>query len=297
MSEAESITAAAITAVGRLDHVGVVVRDLDAGAAAYERLGFQLTPVSRHSGVRAPGRPVEPFGTANRCAMLRHGYIEVIAVVEPALFSNNLERFLDRYEGIHILAFGIDDVEAHLARLKEAGFGVSGIAHLERLLATPLGERLARFSRIPLPAEDAPEGRVQLIRHDTPELLWQPHLLDHPNRVVALEEVVLAVADPEEVLARYARLLGAAPRGNGFRLGGDRFTVVSAAGLEKALPGVSAPALPFVAGIVLRTDDGNAAIGRIVEAVGVPHRRDGQRLIVDPAAAGGAALVFVPEGE
>ena len=35
-----------------LDHVGIAGRDLDAMAAAFERLGFQLTPLARHSGKR-----------------------------------------------------------------------------------------------------------------------------------------------------------------------------------------------------------------------------------------------------
>ena len=42
-----------------LDHVGLILRDLDVGKATYERLGFKLTPRSIHSGSREPGCPVE----------------------------------------------------------------------------------------------------------------------------------------------------------------------------------------------------------------------------------------------
>ena len=71
-----------------LDHVGVAARDLGPLAAAYERLGFALSPVAQQSGRRSPGRPVELFGSGNRCAFLRHGYIELIAILDATRFAN-----------------------------------------------------------------------------------------------------------------------------------------------------------------------------------------------------------------
>ena len=80
-----------------IDHAGVAARDLAPLAAAYERLGFTLTPVVQQSGRRAPGGPVEPFGTGNRCALFSHGYVELIApliraVQEVAARVEALER-------------------------------------------------------------------------------------------------------------------------------------------------------------------------------------------------------------
>ena len=48
-----------------LDHVGLAVASLDEAAEVYERLGFQLTPRSFHSGSREPGGPVEAWGSGN----------------------------------------------------------------------------------------------------------------------------------------------------------------------------------------------------------------------------------------
>jgi hypothetical protein len=58
-----------------LDHVGIAARDLGPMCAAYERLGFALSPIAQQSGRRRPDLPVEKFGSGNRCAFLRHGYI------------------------------------------------------------------------------------------------------------------------------------------------------------------------------------------------------------------------------
>jgi len=273
-----------------LDHVGIAGRDLGALAAAYESLGFRLSPLGRH---HAPGPDgvVRPIGTGNRCAMLRQGYLELIAVVDPSLPSNALDRFLARYEGLHIVAFGIDDAEAELARLRESGSAIGGIAWLERPVETLEGVRTARFARLPCP--EAPEGRIQLIRHLTPELLWQPGLLDHPNRAVSLEEAILAVADPAEVAERLGRLVGHAPvpveDGFVLPLGAGRLGIHTEAGAARRLPGLAVPCLPFIAGLVIGTEDGASAISEIAASVG---SRVGGGFLVPAAAAGGATLLF-----
>jgi hypothetical protein len=274
-----------------LDHVGIAGRDLAGLAAIYEGLGFTLSPFAQHHAPGADG-VVRPIGTGNRCAMLRKGYLELIAVVDPALPSNTLDRFLARYEGPHILAFGIDDAEAELARLRDAGLAIAGIAWLERPVDMPEGVRTARFARLPLP--DAPEGRVQLVRHLTPELLWQPRLLEHRNHAVSLDEAILAVADPAEVAARFSRLTGGAVTetegGLLVSLPEGRLRLLTAEAATRHIPGLALPCLPFIAGIVIGTDDGAAAIGAIAAAQGTRTERG---FLVPGESAGGAALLFV----
>jgi hypothetical protein len=274
-----------------LDHVGIAGRDLATLAATYEGLGFTLSPFAQHHAPGADG-VVRAIGTGNRCAMLRQGYLELIAVVDPALPSNTLDRFLARYEGLHILAFGIDDAEAELSRLRAEGVTIPGIAWLERPVDTPEGMRTARFARLPLP--EAPEGRIQLIRHMTPELLWQPGLLDHRNHAVSLDEAILAVADPAEVAARFARLTGggasAVDGGVLVALPQGRLRIVTAEFAIKAIPGLVVPCLPFIAGLVIGTDDGTAAISSIAAGRGT---RTEQGFLVPAEAACGAALLFV----
>ena len=114
--------------------------------------------------------------TAARCCIGR--YIELLAVVDPNASSATLDRFLARYAGIHILAFAIDDPQAALARLRRAGIEAPSVAHFDRAIddMDPAGPR-ARFELIQLP--DQPEGRINLVRHLTPEALWQERFLHH----------------------------------------------------------------------------------------------------------------------
>ena len=285
-----------MSSAASLDHVGIAGRDLGAMAAAFERLGFQLTPLARHSGKRTPDGPVVPFGTGNRCIMLRQGYIELIAIVDPAAFSNTLDRFLARYAGIHIIALGIDDETANLDRLRRAGIDIPGVAYLERPVddADPTGPR-ARFARLPLP--DPPEGRLQLIRHLTPEAIWQERFLAHPNHAVALEEVVIAVEQAAEAAARFSRLAGRPVVPDpvaGFALPLPHGTVrlLPPDALGAVFPGAAIPTLPFIAGITLRTDD-MAATTRLLAERGVPHERLADGALVSADRSAGAAIRFV----
>jgi hypothetical protein len=289
-----------------LDHVAVVARDLPPLIEAYERMGFALSPLSRQGGPRSPGAPAELFGSGNRCAFLRHGYIELLGILDPALFANGVDGFVARYAGLHIVALAMQDEAANLDRLRRAGVDIPGIAHLQR--AVEPGGPIARFARLPLP--DAPEGRLQLIRHLTPELVWDARWMGHANRADALTEVILAADPAAESAARFSRLAGLPlvpdPAG-GFLLdlpgaagaaGPDApalrtaVRILDPAALPRVLPGVAAPTLPFIAGMVVRTADGNAAVRALLAERGIPSVAAPRGLMVPPGHAGGAAVVF-----
>ena len=287
-----------------LDHVGLCAADPAPLWAAWERMGFVLSPVAQQSGRRHPDQPVEPFGSGNRCAFLRHGYIELLGILDPDLFLNGLDRFLARHAGGHILALGMDDAEGNLARLRRGGLAIPGIAWLERPVEP--GGPIARFARLPLP--DAPEGRVQLVQHMTPDLVWNPAWMGHRNGVVALEAAILAVASPAETIARLSRLSGLPATPDpvaGFRLTlpgapgaagpfapalPTEIRVLPEAALPRLLPGVTPPGLPFLACMVLRTEDGAAAARAVL--AGLPAQDGPLGLTLAPEAAGGMAVVF-----
>ncbi len=259
-----------------LSYVGWVTRDPWSLHARFERLGFQLTPWASHVGSVLPGSPAVAFGTANRCAMLRHGYLEMVGVADSSRPLGGLERYLDRYEGLHVVSLAMDDAEANLARLQRAGVPVPGLTPLERPFsdADADGPR-ARFTRLPLP--EAPEGRVQLIQHHTPELLWQERFLDHPNRATALEAVILVVENPASSAARLSRFAGwpvvPDPAG-GFALPlpGGVVRILTPEALQAVLPGIAAPALPCIAAAIVRVDDQGQAVRALLggEAREVP---------------------------
>jgi hypothetical protein len=287
-----------------LDHVGLCVRDPRPLWETWERLGFQLSPVAQQSGRRTPDSPVEPFGSGNRCAFLRHGYVELLGILDDTLFANGVDRFIARYAGAHILALAMDDAEANLARLRRGGLEIPGVAWLQRPVEP--GGPTARFARLPFP--DAPEGRIQLVQHLTPDLVWDARWMNHRNGAEALESVIVASAEPAETTARLTRLAGVAAEPDslaGFRLrlpGGaraagpdspqmeTRIRILPAEALPRALPGVTAPSLPFIAGFTIRTADKGASARALLN--GLELREAPEGAMVPPELAGGAAIVF-----
>ncbi len=238
-----------------LDHVGIVGRDLDSLAAAFEAVGFHLTPLARHAGGR----------TGNRCVMLRDGgYLELMSTIDNGT-SATLDRFLARHAGAHILALRIANEDAVLSRLRLAWDPVPQPSRTNRAVddADSHSPR-ARFSLITPP--DPPEGRVHLIRHETPEALWQERFLNHANNAVALEEVVLVVPEPAETAAWYSVLAGRPlvpePAG-GYALPLPR-------GRVRILPREASDA-PHIAAVTLRTTDGAAAARRLLDKLGTAY--------------------------
>ena len=272
------------TATG-LDHVGVCARDPAALWGAYERLGFTLAPVAQQS------RPDGPLGTANRCAILRRGFIELLAIVDPTLPDNGLGALLDRFEGARILALAMEDAEANLARLRRAGLAIPGIAPLSRPVEP--GGPVARFERLPLP--EAPEGRVQLVRHLTPELVWQDRWMSHPNGATELRAAIVVADRPAESAARLSRLSGLPlepdPAG-GFALplpDGARVRVLAPEVAAAMLPGLAPPVLPAVMAMVLGVSHLDAT-RRALSAVAFAEIPGG--VMVPAREAAGCAVVF-----
>ena len=258
-----------------LDHVGVVTRDLSETASQYQRLGFALTPFARS----ADGR------IGNRCAMLRHGYIELTAVADASRGSATLDRFLARYAGIHIIALAIADEASELRRLAHAGIDAVAVSFERSVNGLDAAAAHARFKLIAAPEQ--PEGRINLVRHLTPELLWQEALLAHPNNAVALDEVLVATPDPAEAAARFCRIAGCLAKPES----ADGYVLELGQGRVRFL---AEGALPRIVGVTLRTSDANAAIGRVVTRLGISHCVHRDALVVDAHEAGGAMLRFVP---
>ncbi len=245
-----------------LDHVGVAVGDLDMAHAVYGRLGFTLTPRSIHAGSHEPGGPVKPMGSGNHCAMFANGYLELIGITDASL-PNHASAFLEKYQGIHIVALGLEDAAAAREVLKAREPGVQEISMLERDAAFgPDGQetRRARFANIYLDDGVFPEAYLIFIEHLTRDVLWQPHLMTHANGALAMQEVAFCVEDAADTSARLSALLGfeakqQAPGIFAIELPRGRFYVMSAAGMGSWATGVEAPHMPYVAGFGVAVGD------------------------------------------
>jgi hypothetical protein len=276
----------------------VVVRDLSRAAEQFVALGFNLTPRSYHT-VPNPDGSLRPAGTANHCAMLQRGYLEIIAVTDPSAESFSLTEisgFVERFEGLHLLATGTDNasrVEAHLNSTDERPVSVRA---LHRRVDIPNGPRDAEFRLIIVPQLSGPDITFFFIEHKTPELLWTADSMSHPNGSLGLLELVIVADDLDEARGPYESALGEPVTLNSealtFELDRSRLLVMTPdAGARHFGTALPKHELPHCAGQAVEVSD-LVATSALLTANGVPFHKVGDRLTVWPDNAGGAFLQF-----
>lgn len=95
---------------GLIDHVGIAVSDLDAAIALYEGT-FGMPLVHRET--------VEEQGVEAVLLDVGDGHVELLAPLGP---ETVVGRFVERRgEGLHHVAYRVDDIDATLEALKAAG--------------------------------------------------------------------------------------------------------------------------------------------------------------------------------
>ena len=278
-----------------LDHLGWIGPDLAAGAAAWERLGFTLSRTSPQMGFTGPDGALEPWASANRCAVFEQGYLELIGIIAPERF-NPWTAYLVRGAGAHIAAFRVDEADVAYPPLADRVDGFDPPVQRRRMAPLGLhedgGEAEMRFRNIFSQDDHWPEGRYIVIEHQTPDILWQPDLLVHANGAKALVEAIFAAPDPGPTRDRLARLANrpAVETQDGWRIDtdGGALTIMTLAALDARFPGVEAPARPAVIGAVVGVEDFGAARAFITaHEIELESSSDGLEFTAGPDAAGG----------
>lgn len=279
-------------AVPWLDHVALATDDLDRAAAAYRRLGFNLTPRSSHSGDDGP------WGTGNHCAMFRGGYFELIGITDPALYHDHLKTALARYTGLHLIALGTDDSQSAYRDAVSRGATIDEPYRIARQVPYGDATREGRFQITQVDPAWFSEADFFFCQHHTPDVLWQPDLLDHPNGVTGLAGVTLVAGDTVTTARRIAAVCGVAGTetddGHRFALARGTIDVVSVDGLGAHFAGTVPPVLPWIAAVTFTVSD--------LQKVETLASDQGMDLVatsnggvwIKPEDTDGAVLVFQP---
>ena len=97
--------------VNKIEHIGIAVKNMDDANVLFEKmLGV---PSYKMEAVESEGVLTSFFQTGNN-------KIELLVATNP---ESPIAKFLEKKgEGIHHIAFDVDDIEAEIARLKNEGF-------------------------------------------------------------------------------------------------------------------------------------------------------------------------------
>ncbi|MGJ5195380.1 MULTISPECIES: VOC family protein [unclassified Bradyrhizobium] len=275
-----------------IDHAVVVVKDLDAAAETWKRLGFTLSPRGTHSA---------KMGSGNYTIMLDPDYIELLGILAETDHNVPTRNFLaQRGEGIERIAFTAIDSAAGAEEIRAKGFEPIGPIDFERPVPLPDGTiSAAKFRVFQWPVAEAPGGlRIFACQHKTRETVWIPELMRHANAAKQLKQALIVTPDPAKDAAHLSRLIDRDGRDEAdgavtVTSGGDRadFVFLTRDQLAVRYPGVSLAGLPERggAGLVLASHDLTAT----EKALGAAAVRSGASLIVPPASATGTLLAFM----
>lgn len=182
-----------------VDHCFVLVDDLDKAEAQYQALGFNLSPRGLHS---------EAKGSANYTIMFPDDYFELLGLLKATPLNEPRRKSLATAgQGLHAIACRIDSAEDAEKSLNELGIRTFGLGSFERPVPLPSGgEAVAAFSTLLFDGAEVPMGSVFMCQHKTPETVWLPDLLTHPNSACGLYAILIESAAPEQHAKDYARL-------------------------------------------------------------------------------------------
>ncbi|HEY0296894.1 MAG TPA: VOC family protein [Bordetella sp.] len=174
------------------DHAVVMVRDrLDALAPHFERQGFHLS-----------GKAVHNLGSCNRLIVLDDTYIELLGWPPGAPPAR--KEIADSPLGLDALVFRTNDARATHGRLQAAGFAVNPMQVLTRPAEFDGGAVEACFHTVRFAEQPVAGFRLYFCRHLTPEYVWTPALMRHPNGARSLRRIEVRAADAQAVAQRLA---------------------------------------------------------------------------------------------
>lgn len=176
-----------------IDHLVIVVNDLEQAAKDYAELGFTVVPGGQH-----------PVGSHNALIPFQDSsYLEIIAFYRDAVDHRwweplgKGERFVD-------FCFQTDDLRGDTKKLQAAGVAINNPVPWSR--KRPDGYELKWLLSL---ATGSHRGVAPFLIEDiTPRAERVPKMSEHPNGVTGIERVTVAVCDLADIEKWYGALLG-----------------------------------------------------------------------------------------
>src|ERR1700723_2791041 len=176
-----------------IDHVAIVVNELESAIASYSRAGFTVVRGGKH-----------PSGTHNALIAFADGsYFELIAFLKPNT-GHPWQSALEKGGGIVDFCMGTDDLAADVESMRRAGARFGNPYPLTR--DRPDGYHLSWVLATPEPPFNGPVPF--LIKDDTPRDERVPRERSHRNGATGIRTLAIAVTDPGMTSRYYARVLG-----------------------------------------------------------------------------------------
>lgn len=279
-----------LTSIRGLDHVILLVGDLDRAEANFRKLGFALTPrgVHRH----------QP--SQNHTAVFADNYLELLYYPEEERFTSRFSALPSGYEGLAAVALHPSSSDAVHDELEAMGLSPPPVQAGERPVETPDGIKHARWRNQNFPPDAPPLPLTFCCEHQAREAVYLPGADIHLNGAKTLAELFMVHPEPVSLQGIYARVFGAAAvtadaEGIMARPGNSTWRVLTPAAFARRFPRV--PIAPvaasgrFVGAVV--TVASLSKVSEILKQAGIaPANSADGGLVPPPEDASGMVLEF-----
>jgi len=176
-----------------IDHLVIVVKDLDQAARDYQQLGFTVLPGGQH-----------PVGSHNVLISFADvSYLEIIAFYREAIDHRWWDP-LQKGERLVDFCFQTDDLRGDTKKLQDAAVAINNPVPWSR--KRPDGYELKWLLSL---ATGSHRGVAPFLIEDvTPRSERIPQQFDHANQITGIEKVTVAVGELAQVGKWYSALLG-----------------------------------------------------------------------------------------
>jgi hypothetical protein len=173
-------------AVTGLDHVVVMVADIDMAHTAYRRLGFQVQPRGFH----------RKLGTANHLMIFEHDYFEILGIVEDTEFNAERREWLKAGGGLANVALATDGADLAFDALRQAGLQPDAPLFFDRAVEVAGKTEHAQFRTVRIPKTNMPVVGFFVCEHLTPQFVYRVEWAKHPNGARGIRGVTVIADQP-----------------------------------------------------------------------------------------------------
>lgn len=179
-----------------IDHIMLAVADLDAARLALVKRGFQATPIGRH--------PM--FGSANHLFMFPDDYGELLAIETITPEGAGLQRACREKAGLYGIALATEESEADFTRLSALGVPARPPSRYSRPVMHNGRLQNAVFKSTAVADDYVATVYPFFCQHETPELVYRPADMNHPNGATGILALVAVAHDPAGIAQKLALL-------------------------------------------------------------------------------------------
>lgn len=183
-----------------VDHILILVNDLEGARDYMKALGFTVTPRADHV----------KFGTANHLIILENVYIELLGVVndqpEDPTSLNHIMGLLESGEGLHVIALSTDDIKKHQSHLKTLSQNVPDPQFWSREVPAEDVDELASFSTMFFPHDIKTPMQIFYCQQHTPHLIWRDEWMKHANGVTEVNKLTFPMKSPLQYIDDYKKI-------------------------------------------------------------------------------------------